>query len=669
MNIYLKKLSLTNFKGIRSLVIIFHLQTFIFGRNASGKTTLMDAFLWLFFGKDSSDRKDFEIKTLDENNQPFHKLDHEVSAWIDVDGQTINIRRTFKEKWVKKRGSMEQEFAGHETVFYWNDVPMKESEYQAKIASLLNENIFKLITNTSYFNNLKWQDRRNVLIQIAGTISNADVLKALIKEHGAAKYEDLIFALNNKTVEEFKREIYAKKKKIKDDLLLIPSRIDEANRSLPEEKDYSVIEANIQQLKLDIDDIDSLLNNKSAAFKKHQENINILINKRQNINRLLMDIEFKEKDAVQDRKRQRESNLQDQRSKLRSKNDELARMRTDYNNNNVRKSSLETEQKTLREDWAKVDAEKLEFKEGLFACPACKRDFETNDIDAQKEQLTANFNTSKSRRLTDISEKGKKLADEIKTIEVTLGNLKANGETINAEITNLTTLIAELETEHTRLTSDDAAEVEKAIAANAIYQDHKQEVQNLTEEIDAPYTAEDNSGLQQRKRELQTQADGLKTELSSKGQREQQLRRIEELNQQEGKMAQELASLEGVEFSIEQFTKAKMDTLENRINGRFKIVKFKMFETQINGGEVEACTTLINGVPYSDANTAAKIQAGLDIINTLSDHYGIVAPVWVDNRESVTELPETNAQLINLIVSPAHKKLTISESALEMAEA
>jgi len=211
--------------------------------------------------------------------------------------------------------------------------------------------------------------------------------------------------------------------------------------------------------------------------------------------------------------------------------------------------------------------------------------------------------------------------------------------------------------------------VEKAIAANAIYQDHKQEVQNLTEEIDAPYTAEDNSGLQQRKRELQTQADGLKTELSSKGQREQQLRRIEELNQQEGKMAQELASLEGVEFSIEQFTKAKMDTLENRINGRFKIVKFKMFETQINGGEVEACTTLINGVPYSDANTAAKIQAGLDIINTLSDHYGIVAPVWVDNRESVTELPETNAQLINLIVSPAHKKLTISESALEMAEA
>ena len=103
-----------------------------------------------------------------------------------------------------------------------------------------------------------------------------------------------------------------------------------------------------------------------------------------------------------------------------------------------------------------------------------------------------------------------------------------------------------------------------------------------------------------------------------------------------------------------------MDTLEQRINGRFKLVKFKMFEEQINGGKTETCITLINGVPYSDANTASKIQAGIDIINTLSEHYDIKAPIWVDNKESVVKLPYTECQLINLIVSAEDSKLRVS---------
>jgi DNA repair exonuclease SbcCD ATPase subunit len=105
MNIRLKKLTLTNFKGIRSFSVIFNDITNIFGANTSGKTTLKDAFLWLFFGKDSSDRKDFEIKTLDEHNNPYHNLDHEVEAVIDLDGEEIIIRRSMREKWTKKRGS------------------------------------------------------------------------------------------------------------------------------------------------------------------------------------------------------------------------------------------------------------------------------------------------------------------------------------------------------------------------------------------------------------------------------------------------------------------------------------------------------------------------------------------------------------------------------------
>ena len=85
----------------------------------------------------------------------------------------------------------------------------------------------------------------------------------------------------------------------------------------------------------------------------------------------------------------------------------------------------------------------------------------------------------------------------------------------------------------------------------------------------------------------------------------------------------------------------------------------KMFEIQVNGGENPTCLTTMKGVPYSDVNTASKLQGGIDIINGLSKYYDYSVPMFLDNRESVTEIPATDAQVINLIVSPEHKVLTV----------
>jgi exonuclease SbcC len=221
MKIFLQSLKLTNFKGIRELVATFNQVTNISGQNATGKTTLMDAFLWLFFGKDSTDRKDFEIKTLDENNKPYQRLDHEVEGVLIVDGNELTLRRCYKEKWTKKRGSSEHEFTGHETSYFWNDVPLQQKEYEQKIASLFNENIFKLITNTTYFNSLKWQDRRAVLMQIAGKIDDTEVLERIATVSNKAEVLQITNALNQgKTIDEFKNQLAAKRKKLKDELAL-----------------------------------------------------------------------------------------------------------------------------------------------------------------------------------------------------------------------------------------------------------------------------------------------------------------------------------------------------------------------------------------------------------------------------------------------------------------
>jgi len=669
MKIEIKKLSLSNFKGIRSFTILFTHITNIFGENATGKTTLMDAFLWLLFGKDSTDRKDFEIKTLDANNQPFHKLDHEVEAVLLVNGNEIQLRRSFREKWTKKRGSTESEFSGHETAYFWNDVPMKQEEYQAKIATLLDEKLFKLITNTMYFNSLKWQDRRAVLMQMAGNISDDAVLDEILNNGTSYDFTQLINALKaDKTIDEFKKEISAKKKKLKDELILLPSRIEEANRALPEEKDYSQAEAEITALNADIENVDSLLMNKSQAAKAHQQSITEKIKEAGDLRARNQQIEFEVKNNVQQISRDRQQFIINKKSALRSKQDAKNDLLVNYNKDAEKLSKIEKEKEELVNRWETVAKEELIFNDKEFHCPACKRAYETNDVEAKKAELTANFNSNKSKRLDEIVDAGKLLADEITVLQAKLANTKEAGSLLKAEIETLQNDIATLEAEHARLSNAEDQQVKDAIAANIEYSTHLEQIETLNVQINTPYKADDNSALLQRKKELQAQVDDLKQILSARGQREKQLARIDELQTQEATMAQELAGLEGVEFSIEQFTKAKMDTLENRINGRFKIVRFKMFEEQINGGQTEACTTLINGVPYADANTAAKIQAGLDIINTLSEYYDVQAPVWVDNRESVINLPETDCQLINLIVSASDKKLRVTASEAEMAE-
>ena len=89
----------------------------------------------------------------------------------------------------------------------------------------------------------------------------------------------------------------------------------------------------------------------------------------------------------------------------------------------------------------------------------------------------------------------------------------------------------------------------------------------------------------------------------------------------------------------------------------FKFVKFRMFNQLINGGTEPTCETLVSGVPYSSANNAGKINAGIDIINTFSKFYGIFAPIWVDNAESVNSIENTWSQIIKLYVTNEHLKI------------
>ena len=175
----LLSLKLSNFQGIKE----FHLEPngediTVLGANATGKTTLFNSFTYLLFGKDSLGASSFEIKNLDAAGNAEHGLNHEVEAVL-LNGlnQKITLRKVYKESWVKKRGSAEKVLTGHTIDYFLNGVPTKAGEYSSAIAQMADEQLFKLLTNPKYFNEqLHWQKRREVLLDVCGNISDSDVI-------------------------------------------------------------------------------------------------------------------------------------------------------------------------------------------------------------------------------------------------------------------------------------------------------------------------------------------------------------------------------------------------------------------------------------------------------------------------------------------------------------
>ncbi len=669
-SITIKRLTINNFKGIFHLVINFDRVTNIYGANGSGKTTVFDAFLWVLFGKDSTDRKDFEVKTLDENNQPYHRLDHEVQADLVVDGEEIAVKRCMKEKWTKKRGSSIEEMTNHDNTYYWNDVPLKLEDYKAKIAGIVDENIFKLLTNTTYFNSLKWQDRRSVLMQIAGTTSDAELVAKVSSENRERSFTLLTNALNaKKSIKEFKDELSAKKKKIKDELDTLPSRINEANRSLgllPEvdEKEISSLIAIAEQ---SIGNIDKKLMSQSDNEKALQDEKVDLQRRIGTLKGAIAEREHEIRQAVVSRRQARKEKIVIEKGHLNEKNNQYSSVSRELRNLSESREKYVQKQSNLRQEWHKTnDAVLPPFDESSCACPTCQLVFDDVNVEEKRREFENNFNADKTRKLAEIKDRGTALGNEIAELEQKIEALTARSRNLQDEIKVISERINSLTVQDTRLNSEEEQLIAKDIASDLTIVGLKTDIENLQAEIDKPADNSDaeaeKARLIARKQELNREIARMREELGSVKSRDSLKKRIQELTESESQMNQELADLEQSEYSIELFNRAKMNELADRVNRRFKYVQFKMFEEQLNGGQSETCETLINGVPFQDANTASKINAGLDIINVLSEHYNVSAPIFIDNRESVTDLIDTDAQLINLFVSPEHPKLTVKNA-------
>lgn len=632
-------MEILNFKGVREQKIAFNDDiTEIDGANGSGKTTIFDAFTWVLFGKDSKDSKKFNLKTIDENNQIIPKIPHEVTITLSVDGEVVTLCRRLNEKWTKKRGEAEETFTGNEEERLWNDVPCSVNEWNDKIQSLCSEDVFKFITNPLYFSSQKSDIQRTMLFRMAGGISDSDIA------NGNSDFTALLASLSGKTMEEYKREIAAKKRRIKAEIDGIPERIDERKRDMPEAENWLALDADLQAKKSELEKVEKSITDKSQAYSE-TSNAKLEISKKEfNLRQNLLNREYEIKQEVQKEYDEQSSKQSEIRRQVENAQAELNRVQSEMTRYQSDLNTMQSKRETLIAEWQEINARTLQFKEDEFVCPTCKRPLDIDDIERKQNEMTESFNT---RKAADLAENNRKGQANKKAMEDTAALIMKCEE----RIAELSKKIEELKANplyYATLTAPDATQtIEADVERNNLVD----EIAKVKAELDKPVEAPDTTELTEQKKSILSEIDIIKAKLAKKETIERNEARIKELEKQIREQSEELAQLEGIEFTMASFSKARIEAVENRINGLFSIVKFKMFEQQINGGEVETCEAMVNGVPYSSLNNAMTYIAGLDIINAISHFEGISAPIIIDNAESINGFPKMDTQMILLKVT------------------
>lgn len=665
MQIKLKAIHIENFKGIKLLDIFFGDKTKIKGQNASGKTTIFDAFTWLLFNKNSAGEEKFNVRPLDAGGNRIDNVEIKVVTVLEVDGEEVELSKVQKQSWVKKRGTDTAVLQGNVNSFEIDGYPKSEADYKAYISSLVAEDLFKMLTNPQYFSGMKWKDQRDILMKFVSGIS--DVQLAQENPEFADLLPELEKAPSTEDIhKKFSKALSEWKKKQAE----IPIRIDELSKSLLQidvseqelakndlERRIAEIDGKIadagstvsdlmseeMQLQFDMSGIMQSMNRELSARRRKLDNA------KYEVSQVLAEAHRK----ISDNQKQIESN-KDTIEAAEQKRSELG---AEYN---AEKTKVFDEAPYLfhEEEW--------QFDENSTICKSCGQTLPADKI----ERIKADFEVRKARAKADAE---KRLEDAKSSFAVqresNLEEIKAHGFKQKHIIEDLTAkneaLQAEIESlkkqEQEALAKQNALSKQlEEIPAEADYMQNEDYVNlkarhdEVTAKIESMKSAADAAEtFKEERKVLVAELDSVKTEIAKASKNVEIEERIGELEAEQKEVGQKVADQEKMLYLLESFIRTKMIKISNSINQHFKTVSWKLFEIQINGGLKECCECTVNGVPYSALNSGHRIIAGLDIIQSLSELYGVTAPIFTDNAESLNEynVPDMAAQMILLAVS------------------
>lgn len=628
VKISLIRLTLKNFKGIQSFTFEPNGENAtIWGPNGTGKTTVADGFMWLLDGKTQSGAASFSVKPLDENGKdiPLQMIEAEAVIKIESDevpAYTVTLAKVMRENYVTKRGRKEEgaKLQGNVTDYFINQAPKKEAEFIAFLSSIAPLNVLRLVSNINQFNDMKWQDRRRHLVDIAGQVSDADVIAA------DPKFEKLPVLMGPRSFDETKAMIKGQRPKVVETLKAIPARSDEAKRGMPLDIDcippsgpsYSVLSGMLVRLQTERADI---LAGGTSSIREQ------IIGKKEEISTINAK-HRKDVEAVEAQRRNRRDDMGRARNEIRTIDGNIQALTREQ-------QGINKDQEALLEKYYSLAKQR---NEGGEACPTCKR--ELPDDNSEAGHLKKDIITNLDRQILDIIARGKAKSARLEEIAAEIARLTEKSDKITEGIKTDEEIAAEFPLP----TPPDISGIETELLA----------LEKQLDRTAVPSTEGIDRKIEEVKSELEkhdkaTVARKIAAEKSS---------RIEELKEEQKNLSKQLDEIDQNIMLCEDFERAKSRMLESHVSKIFAPLSFRLFVDQMNGGLAETCETLIPSpegklVPWSDANTGARVLAGVRIADVLGKHYGISAPKFVDNAESLTSsIPELDTQIIRLEAKP-----------------
>lgn len=640
----IKKISIENFAGLKNQIFEFNgNDARVYGANGTGKTTTATALQWLLFDKGlDGSTKSFNPVPLDENNEEEYELIPIVEVELDDNGKTLKIRKESHPKYTTNKTTNRKEYSRSRTKKqYINDERLKVKDFQSRISELVSEDVFKLITNPAAFNQLHWKEQRTILFEIADDIDTETIIKT------NKDFEAIPQILGDHDIETKQKILKDKISQIEKDIKDIPIRINQTESNKQEvpkydEERYEEIKQEIERLgkeRVDVQngkaeiDLRNQLADKQAELKRLEDN-----HEANNENRITsLNNEFNVEEGTV-------SNLKTQ---IKNNNQQI-----DYENN--RRKTLLDKHKEIQSQIEEVKNRQFEYKDD-GVCSYCGQALPADQIEQAKEKALKQFNKNKSQEIEELNNSKERVVNDGKQIKPTIEKLESQNNSLQIRVNE--------------------AEDKSQRILNKINQLKASSV-NVTQTEEYKSVLNDINEINNKRKDIKTtindqlvNIDNQITELTQEKVEFENVKAIEssnkhlddairELRMQEDNLLDEKEEYVHQNQVLKAFITTRVKMLTENVNNKFNIAEFKLFNQLVNGELEETCVTTVDGVEYSGGlNNAARINVGLDIINTLSQHYKITAPIFIDNAESITDIIPTEAQQIQLIVSGQDKNL------------
>lgn len=638
--IIIKTARMENFKRFKEKTIDFGESiTSIFGQNYRGKSSIADLFSWVMFNKSSTGNTEgsqFRPRRYDENGVNIDYVDVVGELVLLIDCEEVNIRKAQRQKWVRHKGDDFDSYMGDETLYEWNDVPVSATEHKKRVAEIISEDVFRMISNPAAFPSMDAKKQREFLLKNVANITDDDVFAT------NPEFEEVKTAMGKGTLEELlaktKKEITAYKDKQKE----IPVRIDQESKRV-EDVDFSEKEKELEKLNADLAENEKQLENTVGAYEK----LNELKAKR---SQLIGELKSIENVIHMDKANKRNdlfTSYKTAESELHQVNEELRYLEIQLKNGTNDVERINEELKELRDNYTEKLKETL--AEDALICPTCGQELPAD----KAEQIKAEFEQKKMKALGDINLKGNSANARLGVLRHDIGDLETKIVENKQKSAKLAENVNKL---HEDISVMDAQQID--FTSDAKWKSVSEQIDKLEAEIAAINTTDADTmreNLKAQRANIQTAIDMVKESLALKAVIEKSKATIETLKNEMVEVTQNLANREKLESMIEKFNRAKMDMLSARINDKFKVVKWKLFEQQKNGGIAETCVCMVNGSCYGENTTSAteRMMAGMDIISTLQGIYQVEAPIFLDDADLYNEwnIPAMDCQLIKLCVS------------------